>query len=134
MRQWPGFLTLAAPVAAFAVLVTGVHAQSAPTVGSGWKTLFDGKDLSQWRGYKSESVPEGWKVVDGTLWKNTQPADLVSKEEFGDFELSIEWKIRAGRQQRHLLSWHRGRTSTSTGPARSTSCSMTSKRTTTSRA
>ena len=80
MRQWQGFLTLAAPVAAFAVLVSGVHAQSAPTVGSGWKTLFDGKDLSQWRGYKSESVPEGWKVVDGTLWKNTQPADLVSKE------------------------------------------------------
>ena len=93
MRQWQGFLTLTAPVAAFAVLVSGVHAQSAPTVGSGWKTLFDGKDLSQWRGYKSESVPEGWKVVDGTLWKNTQPADLVSKEEFGDFELSIEWKI-----------------------------------------
>ena len=45
MRQWQGFLTLAAPVAAFAVLVSGVHAQSAPTVGSGWKTLFDGKDL-----------------------------------------------------------------------------------------
>ena len=57
MRQWQGFLTLAAPVAASAVLVSGVHAQGAPTVGSGWKTLFDGKDLSQWRGYKSESMP-----------------------------------------------------------------------------
>ncbi len=97
MSQWNGLVTLAAPAAAVAILVSGVHAQSAPTVGGGWKTLFDGKDLSQWRGYKSESVPEGWKVVDGTLWKNTQPADLVSKEEFGDFELSIEWKIgRAG--------------------------------------
>ena len=32
-------------------------------------------------------------MVDGTIWKNTQPADLVSKEQFGDFELAIEWRI-----------------------------------------
>jgi hypothetical protein len=98
MSQWNGLLTLAAPAAAFAILMSTAHAQtpSSGSAGSGqWKTLFDGKDLSQWRGYKSESVPEGWKVVDGALWKNTQPADLVSKEEFGDFELSIEWKIGA---------------------------------------
>jgi hypothetical protein len=58
-----------------------------------WKTLFDGKSLSAWRGYKSETVPEGWTVVDGALTKTTPVKDIVSKGEFGDFELEIEWKI-----------------------------------------
>jgi hypothetical protein len=65
---------------------------AAPKPGP-WKTLFDGKSLSAWRGYKSETVPEGWTVVDGMLTKTTPVKDIVSKEEFGDFELEIEWKI-----------------------------------------
>ena len=28
-----------------------------------WKALFDGKSLDAWRGYKTETVPEGWKIV-----------------------------------------------------------------------
>ena len=67
-------------------------AAAAPKPGP-WKTLFDGKSLSAWRGYKSETVPEGWTVVDGTLTKTTPVKDIVSKDEFGDFELEIEWKI-----------------------------------------
>jgi hypothetical protein len=67
-------------------------ATAAPKPGP-WKTLFDGKSLSAWRGYKSETVPEGWTVVDGTLTKTTPVKDIVSKDEFGDFELEIEWKI-----------------------------------------
>ncbi|MEO8682387.1 MAG: DUF1080 domain-containing protein, partial [Vicinamibacterales bacterium] len=55
--------------------------------------LFDGKSLNGWRGYKTETVPAGWRVVDGTLAKDAPVADIVSKDEFGDFELEVDWKI-----------------------------------------
>lgn len=59
----------------------------------GWKLLFDGKSLDAWRGYKRADVPEGWRIADGVLTKTTPVEDIVSKEEFGDFDLQIEWKI-----------------------------------------
>ena len=58
-----------------------------------WRTLFDGASLDAWRGYKTASVPAGWNIVDGTLSKEGHVGDLVSKDEFGDFELELEWKI-----------------------------------------
>jgi Domain of Unknown Function (DUF1080) len=60
---------------------------------AGWKLLFDGKNLDSWRGYKRSDIPAGWRVADGTLTKTTPVEDIVSKEEFGDFDLMIEWKI-----------------------------------------
>jgi len=60
---------------------------------SGWRVLFDGKSLDAWRGYKGEAVPTGWHIADGTLTKETPVADIVSKDQFGDFELELEWKI-----------------------------------------
>ena len=59
----------------------------------GWQPLFDGGTLSSWRGYKSDTVPAGWHVVDGTLTKGIGTGDLVSREQFGNFELSFEWKL-----------------------------------------
>ena len=58
-----------------------------------WRTLFDGTSLKDWRGYKTEKIPDGWHVADGTLAKSAPVADIVSKDEFGDFELEIDWKI-----------------------------------------
>ena len=56
-------------------------------------SLFDGSSLSEWRGYKSDAVPVGWKIADGTLTKTGSVGDLISKDEFGDFDLQLEWKI-----------------------------------------
>jgi Domain of Unknown Function (DUF1080) len=58
-----------------------------------WRALFDGTSLDAWRGYKSDKVPDGWVIADRTLTKTKPVADIVSKDEFGDFELEIEWKI-----------------------------------------
>jgi len=58
-----------------------------------WHTLFDGKMLDTFRGWRSEGMPEGWHVVDGTLAKEGAVDDLVTKEQFGNFELEIDWKI-----------------------------------------
>jgi hypothetical protein len=74
-------------------LATQVSAQPPKPAAGAWKPLFDGTSLSAWRGYKSDAVPSGWKIVDGTLAKDTRVADIVSKDEFGDFELELEWKI-----------------------------------------
>src|SRR5438874_1748707 len=62
-----------------------------------WRTLFDGKSLDAFRGYKSATVPDGWRIVDGTLTKDGHAGDLITKDQFGDFELELEWRIgRAG--------------------------------------
>jgi hypothetical protein len=63
---------------------------------AGWRLLFDGATLSGWRGYKTET-PAGWNVQDGALVLAAgRKGDLVTVEQFGDFELSLEWKISAG--------------------------------------
>jgi len=57
------------------------------------RVLFGGKSLSEWRGYKSDTVPAGWTIVNGTLAKTGSVGDIVSKDEFGDFDLQLEWTI-----------------------------------------
>ncbi len=52
--------------------------------------------LDTFRGWRSEGMPEGWHVVEGTLAKQGDVDDLVTKEEFGNFELELEWKIGKG--------------------------------------
>jgi hypothetical protein len=88
---------LAASAALVAMLVAFPQAtpqSAAPNPASAtWRTLFDGKSLENWRGYKSETVPGGWRVENGTLAKDAPVADIMSKDEFGDFELELEWKI-----------------------------------------
>jgi hypothetical protein len=64
---------------------------------AGWKLLFDGKSFDGWRGYKQETVGKGWIIGDGALvLTEAKAGDLVSTEEFGDFELTFDWKISEG--------------------------------------
>ena len=60
---------------------------------SSWRVLFDGKSLDAWRGYKDDAVPGGWRVADGALVKDAPVADIMTKDQFGDFELELEWRI-----------------------------------------
>ena len=60
----------------------------------GWKLLFDGKSLSGWQGYKGRPT-SGWKAADGVLIRDGAGSDLVTTEQFGDFELRLEWKLAA---------------------------------------
>jgi hypothetical protein len=62
----------------------------------GWKLLFDGTSTDQWRGYKSQTLPSAWMAMDGTLMKDRPAGDIVTKEQFGNFELSIDWQISKG--------------------------------------
>ena len=61
---------------------------------AGWRPLFDGTSAAAWRGYRSESLPAGWRVVDGTLSRVGGGGDIVTREQFADFELELEWKVQ----------------------------------------
>jgi hypothetical protein len=50
--------------------------------------LFDGKDLSQWKNEKG-GEPR-WRIEDGTMVVNGT-GSLITKEEFGDVQLHVEW-------------------------------------------
>jgi hypothetical protein len=66
----------------------------------GWKLLFDGKTTQGWRGYRRRDVPERWRVEDGALALAGGPGgahcDLVTVDEYDNFELVFEWKIAPG--------------------------------------
>ena len=67
-------------------------AASAATAG-GWHALVTGPSLDAWRGYRGAPIPAGWTVVDGVLARHVSTGDLVTRAEFGDFELEWEWRI-----------------------------------------
>ena len=51
--------------------------------------LFDGKDLSRWRGRSGKSA--AWEVVDGALVVAPKAGEILSREEFGDCQLHLEF-------------------------------------------
>ena len=66
-------------------------------LGPGWVPLFDDKELSHWRGYKQKELPaQGWAVEGGVLVNHGGGGDLVTREEYADFELTLQWKISEG--------------------------------------
>jgi len=70
----------------------------------GWKLLWDGKTTNGWRGAKLEEFPEsGWEIKDGILSvlasggaESTAGGDIVTTEQFGDFELKVDFKLTPG--------------------------------------
>jgi glucose/arabinose dehydrogenase len=64
---------------------------------AGWKLLFDGQSKNGWRGYQKESISDGWIVRDGALVREAKGAgDIVTKEKYRFFEMSVEYRISAG--------------------------------------
>jgi len=66
----------------------------------GWRLLFDGGSTAGWRGYKAKTVPGSWKVENGSLLARRQEGvsagDIITVEQFDDFELRLEWKMTKG--------------------------------------
>jgi len=66
---------------------------------AGWKLLFDGKTLEGWRMYQNKAA-DAWDVKDGELYckgsktdKSDLRADIITTDQFENYELSIDWKI-----------------------------------------
>jgi hypothetical protein len=50
-------------------------------------------DLSAFRGYESEAAPAAWTVVGDEITKSRGTGDIMTKDQFANFELTLEWKI-----------------------------------------
>lgn len=89
------FLLLAVVSAACAAGAADKPKVTAFERSQGWRLLFDGRDVSDWRGYRADGFPANWQVSDESL-RGVAGAALVSAEEFGDFELTFDWKVGEG--------------------------------------
>ena len=71
--------------------------RSASRISSdGWRPLVSGNQLTGWRAYRGQDVPAEWTVTDGVLAKSVGTRDIITQEQFGDFELEWEWKVATG--------------------------------------
>jgi Domain of Unknown Function (DUF1080) len=68
----------------------------------GWQLLFDGQSTKGWHKYGGNPVGSAWKIADGALMLDTSVkegfqvkdgGDIVSDDEFENFDLKLEWKI-----------------------------------------
>jgi len=64
----------------------------------GWQLLFNGKSTKGWHTYGKKDAGNEWKVEDGAIHldastKNKESGDLVSNDEYENFDLKMDWKI-----------------------------------------
>lgn len=65
----------------------------------GWKLLFDGKTLTNWHLYNDpDNTSSAWKVENGAIVysadsANVEHEDLVTNEEFENYDFRFDWKI-----------------------------------------
>lgn len=82
--------------------------------GEGYVSMFNGKDLSGWKGLVADPIKrakmdaatlkkeqekadvkmrEGWSAKDGLLVFNGHGDNLCTEKKYGDFEMFVDWKI-----------------------------------------
>ena len=97
-----------------AVVAVGVAQAADNTPPEGFTALFNGKDLTGWKGLvgspksRAQMTPdqlanaqkaadqrmrEHWSVVDGALVFDGKGQSLCTAKDYGDFELYVDWKI-----------------------------------------
>lgn len=88
------------------MLCGGAVAQQANTLApqeqqDGWRLLFNGKNFDGWHSYLQQGVAKDWSVRHGAIVlrkDNAGPpadsADLVTDQEFENFDLKLEWKAK----------------------------------------
>lgn len=71
----------------------------------GWRLLFSGENLDGWKRYGADSIGPLWSVEDGAIkcggeglgeGSGEHGGSLMTTSQFGNFELSFEWKISEG--------------------------------------
>lgn len=76
----------------------------------GWQLLFDGKSMNQWRRPNSDSFPStGWVMENGVLFISgggQTGGDIITKEQFDDFEFTTDFKLTEGANSGIKYSVH----------------------------
>jgi hypothetical protein len=85
-----------------AILNLNVDAQAQliqEEINERWKLLFDGKTSNGWKGAQLETFPDsGWEIKNGllTVLAGNKGGDIVTIDQYGSFELSLEFKLTPG--------------------------------------
>jgi hypothetical protein len=110
MKRLHSLVRLACVALALAGVLVSAHRataftqQPAAEAGANSISLFDGKSLQGWRGYKkADATGTRWVVQDGTLTlppkdgKDTRGAlDIITTDTFDLFDLRWDWKVSPG--------------------------------------
>jgi hypothetical protein len=64
--------------------------QRGPTID-----LLAGGAAQHWRGYRMDSLPSAWAfdASTGVLTRTSYGGDIVTRQEFTDFEFEVEWRV-----------------------------------------
>lgn len=82
-----------------------VNTLTAEEKAAGWELLFDGSTLSGWKRYGADSIGPLWVAQDGMIVCNAEGnaegegnsgGSLMTIRQFGNFELSVDWKVTPG--------------------------------------
>jgi len=81
--------------------VAQINTLSAKELKQGWKLLFNGENLNGWTSVGKDTPPEkGWTIENGVLTVNKggpqRGGDIITKEQFSDFELIVEFRLTKG--------------------------------------
>ena len=92
-------------------------AEPQPATMRGFAAAFNGKDLTGWKGLvgspksraamapdklaaeqkaANERIEKHWNVVDGVLVFDGKGKSLCTAKDYGDFDMYVDWKIKAG--------------------------------------
>ena len=81
-----------------------------PSSESEWTALFNGNNLDHWT-FRSDAAKQVWSVKDGVIDCSPQvlprgeDKHLWTKEEFGDFQLRLEWRLTDTKGGAHGMRW-----------------------------
>jgi len=84
------------PAESAASTTSGATPLTADQRAAGWRSLFDGTNTAAWRGYRQQTMPAGWRIVDGVLTKSGVVEDIITRDQFGNFQLALDWKLSPG--------------------------------------
>lgn len=81
-----------------------VNALSDDEKAAGWELLFNGTDLNGWKRYNHDTIGPLWSVKDGMIVcdgtglgeGSANGGSLMTIKQYGNFELSAEWKVSPG--------------------------------------
>ena len=86
--KYPAFFLSAATILTCSSIASAAEAA--------WQSLFDGKTMSGWTALDGKEPGKGWQIEEGIIHLKGQGGNLISTEEFSEFELEWEWKIADG--------------------------------------
>lgn len=104
MKKVQIFFVLSILILTISSCETGNNTSDSKVNNEEWMVLFDGQNTEQWRGYNMDQFPDkGWEIVDGTLHvigtgkgEAGGGGDIITRQKFSNFELSLEWKVSEG--------------------------------------